>query len=468
MVSCLKKSARKTLVIFYTMLFPRIAHFLAGSRTALAQWQAEGYREEFKRLAAIADEIRVLSDKVANLPAAVAHAGTSHAEKEADALLRELAQNLFNNLLLRLDLSPLRAERALYGSLRDHFVVPAFLERRQLAKMVTQEKIMMESLAAAGARRVVHGGAGVGKTTWSLWFQSRLLESAPGRLAVVFRLREVPDIENRSLLELLRGLAGAHLRDALTDNLLRTWYAQGRLVIVLDGFDEVPEDRRNVVEKWIKDLAGVAKQASIIVTSRPLQSGHLESLKEPWQQWDLLPFDKPRIVEFIERWHRYMPEGELSPAERQVDARALADTFFKDPSLKPLADTPLMLGTLLFVHHRDKKLPSGRVDLYERYIAAMLGLRDSGLGIQARATKLSDREKRRVLGHIALHFHLHSVNEVNDAKMRELVTQALVLFHLDEDVSVCSRRCANAPAFCRALGPGPSCTRPSASFWWRS
>jgi hypothetical protein len=35
---------------FYAVLFPQIAHFLAGSRVALAQWQAEGYREEFKRL----------------------------------------------------------------------------------------------------------------------------------------------------------------------------------------------------------------------------------------------------------------------------------------------------------------------------------------------------------------------------------------------------------------------------------
>lgn len=204
--------------------------------------------------------------------------------------------------------------------------------------------------------------------------------------------------------------------------------------MILDGFDEVPEERRNAVEKWVTDLAVVAKNTALLVTSRPLQSGHLEGLKNPWQQWDLLPFDEPRIVEFIERWHRFLPEGELSATERKVDAKALARTFFNDPSLKPLADTPLMLGTLLFVHHRDKKLPSGRVDLYERYIAAMLGLRDSGLGIQARATKLSDKEKRRVLAHIALHFHLHRVNEASDEIMRQLVTEALTKFRFEEDV----------------------------------
>ena len=419
---------------FYTMLFPQIAHFLAGSRTALVQWQAEGYREEFKRLAQIADEIRAVSAKVADLPASVVQAGASKAEKEADTLLRELAQTLFNNLLLALDLSPLRAERSLSGSLRDHFVAPAFRERSKDSAIVAQGSLMVKSLASQGARHVIYGGPGVGKSTWARWFQSRLLESAPGSLAVVLRLRELPDIQHRSLLDLLRARAGVHLRDALSDGLLRTWHAQGRFTVILDGFDEVPEDRRNAVQKWIKDLAAVAQRTSIIVTSRPLQSGHLESLEAPWQQWDLLPFDEPRIVEFIERWHRYMPANELSDSERKVDSQALARSFSLDPSLKPLADTPLMLGTLLFVHHRDKRLPSGRVDLYERYIGAMLGLRDSGMGIQAGATRLSDREKRRVLGHIALHFHLSSVNEVSDAQMRQLTQEALTAFHLQEDV----------------------------------
>ena len=419
---------------FYSLLFPQIAHFLAGSRVALQQWQAEGYREEFKRLTQIAEEIRAMNVKVTDLPTAVVHAFGTKADKEAEGLMREFSQTLLNTLLLRLDLSPLRAERALHGSLRDHFVIPAFRERKEKAEAVMQEKVILEFLAAPGARRIVHGGAGVGKTTWSLWMQSRLLESEPGRLAVVLRLREITDIEKHSLLDLVKERAGAHLRDSLTDKVLRKWHANGRLVVILDGFDEVPESRRDAVEKWIKELDTVAKKTALIVTSRPLQSGHLENLKKPWQQWDLLPFDENRIVEFIERWHRYLPEGELSATERKVDAKSLAHTFLRDPSLKPLADTPLMLGTLLFVHHRDKKLPSGRVDLYERYISAMLGLRDSGMGVQARATKLTDKEKRRVLAYIALHFHLNRVDEVNDETMSGLIKDALSKFKFDEDV----------------------------------
>jgi hypothetical protein len=159
--------------------------------------------------------------KVADLPAAITQAFGTKADKEAETLLREFSQTLLNNLLLRIDLSPLRAERALHGSMRDHFVIPAFQERREYAETIVQEKIILRLLAAPGSRHIVHGGAGVGKTTWSLWLQSRLLESESGRLAVVLRLREATDIEKCSLLDLLRERAGMHLRDSLTDNVLR-------------------------------------------------------------------------------------------------------------------------------------------------------------------------------------------------------------------------------------------------------
>jgi hypothetical protein len=64
----------------------------------------------------------------------------------------------------------------------------------------------------------------------------------------------------------------------------------------------------------------------------------------------------------------------------------------------------------------------------------MLGLRDSGMGVLARATKLTDKEKRQVLAYIALDFHLHGINEVNDQVMYQLVLEALKKFNYQEDV----------------------------------
>jgi hypothetical protein len=421
---------------FYSVLFPQIAQLVVSSPVALQAWQADGYREGFRRLSQIADEVSSINAKVAEVPTSVLREQTSQVNREADQLLRDLRQTLLSQVLLRIDLSPLRAEREIKGSLLDHFVVPAVQERRQDAKVIGTMAGLVSALTRPAARSIVHGPPGIGKTTCAMWLQSTLLQTSGDRLAIVLKLRGTKDLENRTVASLLRDLASVHHRDRLTDEVVRRWYEGAALVLIIDGFDELPEERRDAVERWILELSTVAKGATVLVTTRPLHSGHLGSRAAgpEWRHWDLLPFDKPRIVEFITRWHRHLPEDELTADERILDAEHLAETFMRDPSLQPLSNTPLMLSTLLFVHHRDKKLPRGRCDLYQRYISAMLGLRDSGLGIQARATRLDDSAKRKVLGQIALHFHMTGVSQVTDSEMREIVSEALVRFHYEEDV----------------------------------
>ncbi|HMG05089.1 MAG TPA: NACHT domain-containing protein [Chthoniobacterales bacterium] len=417
----------------YSVLFPQVAHFISGSAIALEQWVADGQRETFRRFRELADEISVVSEKVSAIGAkfdGTISAGPQRSEK----LLRDFAQTLLNQASLRLDLSPLRADRPLHGTLSDHFVTPIFLERVKGAKPLTDPSDVLESLAGEGTRTVVHGTAGAGKSTWSLWVQQQFLQLSSPRIPCIVRLRAYDTLEQLSLLDLLREQGGPHLKERLDAQTLDHWQEQGRLVVIFDGFDEIGAARRDAVEGWLRDLDNIAGRAALIVTSRPLQTGHLADLPDHWHHWTLQPFDKGRIVEFIQRWHTHLPATELGTEARNIDAQRLAETFLKDESLQPLARTPLTLGTLLFVHHRDGKLPSGRVNLYERYIAAMLGLRDSGLGINARATRLNDTEKRRVLGHIALHFHLNQTNEVDDTVMEILVTDALRKFRYKEDV----------------------------------
>jgi hypothetical protein len=428
----------------YSVLFPQIAHFLAGSKIALFEWEAEGYREDFRRLSLLAQEISEVTAKVAELPKSIAGALAATAGQRADQILSEFGQTLLNDVLVNIDISPLRAERALHGTLSSQFVVPALLERpheRVVAlregrnpRQLSDEGQILEGLMTPGGRQVVYGRPGAGKSTFSLWLQSRLLQERRSRIAVVLRLREVDDIERRSLGAILRSRASPHMSEALTDDVLREWHAAGRLCVILDGFDEVPMERRGAVEVWIKGLAAVVKQTTLIVTSRSLQSGHLEGLEQPWNEWELLPFDRERVVEFIERWRGSLALAEGAPVKHESSAEELAAVFSNDPSLSPLSDTPLMLGTLLFVHYRDKRLPSGRVDLYERYIAAMLGQRDDSFGIRAHATRLQDRQKRQLLARVALRFHALGVNQVSDAAMRQIVSSALVSLDLEEDV----------------------------------
>jgi hypothetical protein len=132
-------------------------------------------------------------------------------------------------------------------------------------------------------------------------------------------------------------------------------------------------------------------------------------------RWEMLPFDETRITDYISRWYAHAPL--LVDKSRDVDAAALAWQWVNDSCISPLVGTPLMLATILMVHHMDGELPRGRARLYERYIDGMLGLWDSRWGVPAEID-LSRETKKRILTRLALDFHLEEIEQLGDAEIR--------------------------------------------------
>lgn len=434
------------LVQYYSIMFKQVAHLVGESPATLKAWEAENRREGFRRMREMAEGLGHVLGVLADIKQAVVVDPSDELASEAEFVLKLLTQTLVGDLSI--DLSPLLGGVNIIGSLSNHFVKPAFLRRNAPGDPAKDD---YRALVGPAARSVVYGVAGAGKSTWAQWLQATLLTERRPRLALLLRLRELPDIETKSLLQIVRSMASPHLRDQITDDTLKYWRKQGRLVVIVDGFDELPLERRDQVETWLWELGLVCENASVIVTSRPLQSSHLDRFVDQhaiqrlmrevkrvrlkhWSMWALLPFDRTRIVEYIEKWHEHLSSSFIQNENRSVDARALADSFLSDPTLESLANTPLMLGTLLFVHYRERQLPNGRVDLYGRFTTAMLGFRDTMQGVDARAVALTETQKRQVVSEIALHFHLKNVDQVADEDMRGVVSRALSEHETDAGV----------------------------------
>ncbi|MBI5867598.1 MAG: NACHT domain-containing protein [candidate division Zixibacteria bacterium] len=417
----------------YAQVFPQIANLVCAYPPAVELWRLEGYRDGFRRLDDIAATLGGVANKLDQL--------ASRDADSVDILLKRVRQSLVQRVEFHLDLTGLRGERPDAVPLEKCFVVPQLgrrvvvADRRDRSEVVIgTEPDILQVFARPKARCVVHGAPGSGKSTWSRWLQRLLLLGGNPRLAVLVKLREFVSATGLpSQQELLRAAAGTHLSEEINSAGVREWCGKGLIVFILDGFDEVPPDKRDSFCKWISDLDTASDNAGVILTSRPLTTQHMDTLPDRWMKWELLPFGKNRVSEYVSRWYAHTPL--LSDKPRDVDADGLAEKWVNDPVLHPLIGIPLMLATVLMVHHMDGALPQGRAKLYERYVDGMLGLWDSRWGVPA-TVELTRDLKRRVLTALALHLHVVELDQIGDAEIEHLIADILAQFGCTHPVAL--------------------------------
>ncbi len=312
-------------------------------------------------------------------------------------------------------------------SLDDIFVLPAIVPTHDSKlKPITDEPATLAELCAPGARSFIEGQPGAGKTTWTGWLQRLVLAQISTLLAFRLRFREYPQDALPSYYDLVRQRAGTHLAAKIKDEQIDKWIEAGRVVFILDGFDEVAPARREEICKWMTGLAENAPKSAILVTSRPLSTDHLTTLPKRWRRWSIAAFDAPRIEDYIRRWYARCPF-----AKGKVDAAALAQQWSGDRTLADLTGNPLMLGTLLAVHNREsQQLPRGRAKLYEKYIEGMLDLWEKRIPVQ-RDLEFPYDAKRKLLQHFALWFLQNNTLTVGEEEtggkkgMHDLVRELL-------------------------------------------
>ena len=124
---------------------------------------------------------------------------------------------------------------------------------------------------------LVEGAPGIGKSTlaWEVCHKWEELESVKQyELVVLVRLREKKAQEARCLEDLLPCDATTNMKE-----LLAAIGEEESMLIVCDGFDELPREQRQEGSVYIDLLKGrLLAEATIIVTSRPSVSAELWSL----------------------------------------------------------------------------------------------------------------------------------------------------------------------------------------------
>ena len=409
----------------FSVVFSGIMKAVLSYSPVLEAWKLEKYKDDARRFDTIAEGVKNILRELVKT--------TEANSLNTDKLLTRVKTTLFTQGMFNIEISGLRGERPDAVQMDKCFILPQIelimndshkktkLQSNQAKQLETLQE-MLDTICAANSKNIVYGVPGIGKSTWTRWINMNMLQGSIEIIPILVKCRDTLCKENLpSLIDIIREMVGVHLCDEITPQTLREWIDSHKVIIIFDGFDEVPPGKRDNVSLWIKVLLNSIGSSPVLITSRAITTQHLDQLGSSWKYWSIKSFTQTQIVEYIDKWYRYSPL--LTNDSRVVDSVKLASEWMSDATLRPLVSVPLMLTTILMVHHMDGKLPKGRANLYERYINGMLELWDSRSGVVAQ-TSMTTSQKKDILTQLAIHFHFNEVEVLDDSEMEVFIEAA--------------------------------------------
>lgn len=251
-----------------------------------------------------------------------------------------------------------------------------------LQRSVTLVSVRVEEAMRDKSRVVVIGDPGSGKSTLLKHLALRLASEENAPLPILVPLNAFADAlfkANRNLQQYLpeyfagfaKGIAGL---GPLFDDALAT----GTAVILLDGLDEVQQDRSRLVacvETFAQEAVSCGNK--VVVTSRIV--GYRESPLDPkaWALYTLLDFDRAAIEAFAGKWcvaFEKSTKGDTPESQIAAEAerKSLLAAIEANPGVGNLASNPLLLTILALIKRQGVELPNRRVELYELYLKTLI------------------------------------------------------------------------------------------------
>ena len=146
---------------------------------------------------------------------------------------------------------------------------------------------------------------------------------------------------------------------------------QGKILLALDGLDEVPEALRGRVRQAVNALIQSYEIERIIITSRS-RSYTGQAVFPNFQAYTIAPFDEEKIRGFSRAWYNERRHlGHLQADQVEIRANNLSSAA-TDPDLIEMASNPMMLTSIALLHQREIGLPRERVRLYKLIVDVLI------------------------------------------------------------------------------------------------
>ena len=236
----------------------------------------------------------------------------------------------------------------------------------QIGKCQSQDGI---TVANETQYLMVLGNPGAGKSTFLRRMGLEALKGNAGRfkhncIPVMLELKQF----NTSTIDLVGAIAEefTHFGFPPSRDFAIKALEQGKLLVLLDGLDEVPKGFSTTVMDAIDNLVTHYEQNRFIASCRI--AAYRSNFKHNFQVIELADFDDKQIKQFITNWFSSELDKQTKTAEKCWETLNQEN----NKAAKELAQTPLLLTFLCLVYNRKQSFPPTRSRLYNKALDILL------------------------------------------------------------------------------------------------
>ncbi|MEM6251837.1 MAG: NACHT domain-containing protein [Cyanobacteria bacterium P01_D01_bin.156] len=261
---------------------------------------------------------------------------------------------------------------------------------------VRQERVPgLEAVERNPDGLMILGKPGAGKTTFMkrMAMLCSLGEFMNARVPVFITLKEFSEAKGQpTLIDYIawQWKNNSHINDTPVKLLAKA----GRLLILLDGLDEVQEIENDRVIREIQDITRQYRDCQLVATCRIASR---EYIFEQFTEVEVADFDQEQIANFSTKWFKTREDPEKG--------KNFIQQLDNNKPIKELATNPLLLTLLCLVFGEAADFPANRAELYKEGLDVLLKKWDAKRNIERYQVykKLSLKRKEDLLSQLAFY-----------------------------------------------------------------
>ncbi|MBD2247985.1 NACHT domain-containing NTPase [Nostoc sp. FACHB-888] len=248
---------------------------------------------------------------------------------------------------------------------------------------VSQTQISGMTAVETYSKLRVLGKPGAGKTTFleHLAIQCNRGRFAANRVPIFVTLRDFAD-ETRVAGEfhLLNYICKEFLTCGISDpSVLETLLLSGRVLLLLDGLDEVLQQHSIGVVNEIRRVSERYQKNMFVVTCRT--AAKALNLRR-FTDVEIAPFSQDQIVAFAQKWFTALTKTNVQDKQEQAVEFTRQLDLPENFQFRRLAVTPLFLHLACWVFHHQNKFPTQKAVFYKQCLDLLLNKWDETKGIE--------------------------------------------------------------------------------------